>query len=58
VWGWGFWCGNLRERDYLGKPRNRWEDKTKMDLIEVELGGGGAWTGLIWLRTGTGGRLL
>jgi len=41
VWGWGFWCGNLRERDYLGKPRNRWEDKTKMDLIEVELGGGG-----------------
>jgi hypothetical protein len=30
----------------------------KMDLQEVGLGGGGAWTGLIWLRIGTGGELL
>jgi hypothetical protein len=28
----------------------------KMDLQEV--GWGGAWTGLIWLRVGTGGGLL
>ena len=28
-----------------------WEDKVKMDLQEVGLG---AWTGLIWLRIGTG----
>jgi hypothetical protein len=39
----------------LGTPRHRWEDNIKMDLQEV---GWGAWTGLIWLRPGTGGRLL
>ena len=36
----------------LGRPRSRWEDNIKMDLQEV---GCGAWTGLIWLRIGTGG---
>ena len=35
----------------LGRPRRRWED-IKMDLQEVRCG---AWTGLIWLRIGTGG---
>jgi hypothetical protein len=39
----------------LGRPRPRWEDNIKMDLQDVGLG---AWTGLIWLRIGTGGRLL
>jgi hypothetical protein len=39
----------------LGRPRRRWENNIKMDLQEV---GWGAWTGLIWLRIGTGGRLL
>ena len=34
----GFWWGNLRERDRLGRPRRRWEDNIKMDLQEV--GGG------------------
>ena len=43
VWGrvegcTGFWWGNLRERDQLGRPRRRWEDNIKMDLQEV--GGG------------------
>ena len=38
----------------LGRPRRRWEYNIKMDLQEV--GMGGAWTGLIWLRIGTGGR--
>jgi hypothetical protein len=39
----------------LGRPRRRCEDNIKMDLREV---GWGAWTGSIWLRTGTGGELL
>jgi len=39
----------------LGIPRRRWEDNIKMDLQEV---GWGAWTGLMWLRIGTGGLLL
>ena len=36
----------------LGRLRRRWEDNIKMDLQEV---GWGEWTGLIWLRIGTGG---
>jgi hypothetical protein len=39
----------------LGRPRRSWEDNIKMDLQEV---GWEAWTGLIWLRIGTGGELL
>jgi hypothetical protein len=46
-----FWWGNLRE----GVGR-RWEDNIKLDLQEV--GWGGAWSGLIWLRIGTGDRIL
>ena len=37
----------------LGRPRRRWEDNIKMDLQEV-----GVWTGLCWLRIGTGGLRL
>jgi hypothetical protein len=40
----------------LGRSRCRWEDNIKMDLQEVVWGG--AWTGLIWLRTGSGSGLL
>jgi len=36
----------------LGRPRHRMEDNINMDLQKV---GWGAWTGLIWLRIGTGG---
>ena len=36
----------------LGRTRHRWDSNIKMDLQEV---GWGAWTGLIWLRIGTGG---
>jgi hypothetical protein len=32
----------------LDKPRHRWEDNIKMDLMEWK-----DWTGLIWLRIGT-----
>jgi hypothetical protein len=47
--------GRPEGRRPLGRPRLRWEDNIKMDLQEV---GWGAWTGLIWLRIGTGGGLL
>jgi hypothetical protein len=39
----------------LGRPKRRWEDNIKIDLQEMRWG---AWTGLIWLKTGAGGRLL
>jgi hypothetical protein len=39
----------------LVRPRRRLEDNNKVDLQEVRWG---AWTGLIWLRTGTGGGAL
>jgi hypothetical protein len=47
--------GRPEGRRPLGRPRRRWEDNVKMNLQEV---GWGAWTGLIWLRIGTGGGLL
>jgi hypothetical protein len=36
----------------LRRPRRRWVDNIGMDLGEV------MWTGLVWLRIGTGGDLL
>jgi len=36
----------------MGRPRHRWENNIKMDLQDV---GVGVWTGLSWLRIGTGG---
>ena len=36
----------------LGRHSYRWEDNIKMDLHKVVWA---AWTGLIWLMTGTGG---
>jgi hypothetical protein len=47
--------GRREGRRQLGRPRRRWEDNIKMDLQGVEWG---AWTGLIWLRIGTGDGLL
>jgi hypothetical protein len=47
--------GNPDGRRPLGRPRYRWEDNIKMDLREEGLG---TRTGSIWLRIGTGGRLL
>jgi len=38
-----------------GKTRCPWDDNIKLDLQWL---GWGAWTGLIWLRTGTDGWLL
>jgi hypothetical protein len=39
----------------FGRPRRRWEDNFKVYLREV---GWVAWTGSIWLRTGTSAGLL
>jgi hypothetical protein len=46
--------GRPEGRRPLGRPRHRWEDNINMYLQEV----GWAWTGLSWLRIGTGGVLL
>jgi hypothetical protein len=48
--------GRPEGRRPLGRPRRRWGDNLKIDIHEV--GWEGAWTGLIWLRIGTGGGLL
>jgi len=37
----------------LVRPWCRWEDNIKLELQKV--GWGGEWTGLIWIRQGTGG---
>jgi hypothetical protein len=50
----GFWCVDLSERT-TWKTQASWEDNIKIDVQAV---GRDAWTGLIWLRIGTGGRLL
>ena len=48
--------GKPKGKRPLARPKHRWENNIKMYLQEVELGGaGGAWTRLIWFRTGTGG---
>jgi hypothetical protein len=47
--------GRPEGKRQFGRPRSIWEDNIKMGLREV---GSGAWTGSIWLRIGTGGRLL
>jgi hypothetical protein len=39
----------------LWRPRRRWEDNIKINVQEAECG---VWTGLSWLRIGTGGRHL
>jgi len=39
----------------LGKRKRSWKNNIKMDLQQV---GKGLWTGLIWLRVGTGDGLL
>jgi hypothetical protein len=48
--------GKPEGRRPVGRPKRRLKDNIKMDLREVEWGG--AWTGSIWLRIGTGGGLL
>jgi hypothetical protein len=47
----------LEGKRTLVRPRCRRKDNMKIDLQEVEWGGG-AWTGSSWLRIGTVGRHL
>jgi hypothetical protein len=44
--------GNPEIKRTLERPRRKWEGNIKMNLYEVECG---VWTGLRWLRLGTGG---
>jgi hypothetical protein len=48
--------GKPEGRRPVGRSRLTWEDNIKMDLREA--GWGGAQTGFIWLRIGTGGGLF
>jgi hypothetical protein len=48
--------GKPEGKSPLGKPRRRWGYNFKMDLLEE--GWREAWTGLIWLRRGTGSGYL
>jgi hypothetical protein len=48
--------GKARREKPLERPRRRWEDGIKMDIREI--GWGGVWSGLTWLRIGTSGWLL
>jgi hypothetical protein len=50
--------GKTEGKRPLGRLRYKWEDNIKMDLQEVGCWDVGVWTGLSWLRIGTGGRLL
>jgi hypothetical protein len=47
--------GRPEGRAPLGRHRRRWEDNIKIYLQDM---GWVAWTGLSWLRIGTGGGLL
>jgi hypothetical protein len=47
--------GKPEGRRPLGRPRRRWVDNIKMDLLGIIAV---MWTGLVWLRIGTGGELL
>jgi hypothetical protein len=47
--------GNPKGKRPLGISRPRWKDDIKMDLRTWDVG---AWTGLVWLRIGTGGGQL
>jgi hypothetical protein len=47
--------GRPERRTPLGRPRHRWEDNIKIDFGKYGLG---MRIGFIWLKIGTGGRLL
>jgi hypothetical protein len=51
----GFWWGNLKEEQHL---QDSGIDGRIMLKCIFKNWDGKAWTGLIWLRIGTGGRLL
>jgi hypothetical protein len=48
----GFWWGNLREKEHLGDPGADGRIILRCIFMQWDVG---VWTGLIWLRVGTGG---
>jgi hypothetical protein len=48
----GFWWGNLRERDHCGDPGVDGRMILRRIVTKLDVG---VWTGLSWLRLGTGG---
>jgi hypothetical protein len=50
-----FWWGNLRERDHLEDPDANGKIILKWIFRKWYVR---SWTGLMWLRIGTGGRCL
>jgi hypothetical protein len=44
--------GKPEGKGSLGRPRRRWVENIRMDLVEV------GWGGVVWLRIGTSGELL
>jgi hypothetical protein len=46
--------GNPERKRPLGRPRHRWVDNIRI----LKMWEGVMWTGLVWLRIGTGGELL
>jgi hypothetical protein len=45
----GFWWENLKGKRPLGRPRLRWENNIKMDLLKVACGDRD-WTELVQIR--------
>jgi hypothetical protein len=45
--------GKPEEKKPLGRPRRGWVDNIRMERWDEVM-----WTGLVWLRIGTGGELL
>jgi hypothetical protein len=44
--------GKPQGRTPVGRPRRRWADNIRMDLVEV------GWADVDWLRIGASGKLL
>jgi hypothetical protein len=48
----GYWWESQRGKRPLGRPRHRWVDIIKMDLLEI------GWDGVDWIGLVTRGELL